>query len=92
MKTIWKAEIDLSCGKDEATPITVKAPEGSTPVSVGVQGGRHGQICVWFETDPDAPPGEFTLYCLGTGFGRVPEGRKFFATIQCSEYVWHLYV
>lgn len=89
MKTIWKAAIQPNSQMGEPFPIKVQAPQGSAPVSVGVQ---DGQVCVWFEADTDAPPGEFTLWCVGTGFGRVPDlPAVFIGTVQHHGYVWHLY-
>lgn len=88
MRVIWKAKIKCNAVKDSSFPIMVDATEGAVPITVGKQGD---DICVWFEVDPDAKPWTMVLYCIGTGFGRVPNGRTFLGTVIDGDYVWHLY-
>lgn len=91
MKKIWKQVLDGNSKRDGIYPIHVSAPVDSKPISVGIQGPS---ICVWFECEPNNPTKEiaFTLYCVGTGHGVVPENCRFLGTVVVGQYVWHYYV
>lgn len=88
MKTIFKQVIQPNSHKGELFPIEFVAPRGSRPISVGMQ---HDQCCVWFECDPDRPKEKLTIFCVGTGFGIVPDDGRFIGTIVDDPYVWHFY-
>jgi hypothetical protein len=88
MKTIWKYVIECDSVLDAPFPIAVPAPAGAKPISVGIQDGK---VCVWAEVDPASRPGNIRLWCVGTGFGAVPEGATFLGTVAQGRFVWHLY-
>lgn len=88
MKTIWKAAIQPNSTPDKAMRIEVPARAGARAVSVGLQ---NGVVCVWFEVDATADPAPLVLYCVGTGFGDAPEGKRFLGTVVNGAFVWHFY-
>lgn len=87
-KTVWKQRICPNSVKDGEYRIEVSAPWGSKPIAVATQ---NGFVCVWFECDPEAEMDSFALYCVGTGFGKVNEKRKYLGTVIDGDYVWHFY-
>ncbi len=88
MKTIWKQIIEPNSIAGQCYAIEVPARFGSVPLHVGIQ---YGKCCVWFEADPDAKAMTMLLYCVGTGFGAVPEGKRFIGTVIDGQFVWHFY-
>lgn len=88
MKTIWKSIITPNSLKDEPYRITVAAKKGAIPIHVGVQ---HQEVCVWFEVDSAAKAENLVLYCVGTGFGAVPDDSEYIGTVVHGNYVWHFY-
>ena len=88
-KTIWKAEIEPNSLKDDAYRIDIPARLGARAISVA--SNPAGRVFVWFEVDPAEPVAELSVWCVGTGFGRVPDGLRFLGTVQQHGYVWHLY-
>jgi hypothetical protein len=89
MTTVWKEYFYPDSARDSVYEVSIPSPRGSIPISVGVQDGR---VCVWFETDPQEPVvSSFTLSIVGTGFGKVPEGKRFLGTVIDGRYVWHVY-
>lgn len=91
MIRVWKAVIQPNSTKDQYHAIQVKTKKGAWPISVGKQGDS---VCVWFEVDDKEKKEEdMILYCVGTGFGQVPEPEvaQFFGTVVDGPYVWHFY-
>lgn len=88
MTTIFKQVIEPNSSKNEAYAIEFEAPCGSRPISVAKQGS---DTCVWFECNPDAKLTTIKIYCVGTGFGAVPERSRFIGTVVDGRYVWHFY-
>lgn len=87
MKQIWKVILPDS-RVDSDYPIYIDATVGAKAITVQVQ---DDLVCVWFEVDPDKSPDQLIIYCVGTGWGRVPEGKEYFATVQHHGFVWHFY-
>lgn len=88
MKKIWKAAVQPNSERDKAYAISIPAPVGARAISVGKQGG---DVCVWFEVDPAAEKSLLKVYCVGTGFGAVPDDARFLGTVIDGSYVWHFY-
>ena len=57
-KTIWKFPFEV---KDV---FSLDVPEQSELLKIDVQ---HGQPCMWFMVDPDAPKTKCTFHCRGSG-------------------------
>ena len=94
-KKIYKAVLDANSKRDGIYPLHMAGPKGAKPISVGVQASSDGspQVCCWFECDPSQPHDEvaYTLYCVGTGHGAVPEKCRFLGTVVVGPYTWHYY-
>lgn len=88
MRKIWKSEIEPNSTWESEHRIKVPARVGSRAISVGIQNDR---VVVWFEVDPQAAEAYLTLWCVGTGWGVVPDGKRFIGTVQHEGHVWHLY-
>lgn len=88
MKTIWKSVVRPNSVRNDALDVSVPARAGARALSVGLQ---HNAVCVWFEVDAAADPAPLKLWCVGTGFGAVPEGKRFLGTVVDGPHVWHLY-
>ena len=88
MRTIWKAEIKPNSVRGEAYGISVRATINARAVSVGLQ---HGIVCVWFEAETTMEDDVLTIWCVGTGFGKVPDGKRFIGTVIDGPHVWHFY-
>jgi hypothetical protein len=88
MKTIFKQIVTPNSVKDDVHHCSFQAAKGARPVSVGRQGK---DVCVWFECDPKLALATCIVYCVGTGFGAVPEDCRFLGTVIADGYVWHFY-
>lgn len=96
MKKIYKVVLDANSKRDGVYPLHMAGPKGAKPISVGVQPHEMTgapQVCCWFECDPSQPTDAvaFTLYCVSTGRGIVPEKCRFLGTVVVGSYVWHYY-
>lgn len=90
MKTIWKYAMQPDSVVNKSFPITVRVPIGSKLLYIGNQ---KGSIFAWVEVDSAKPDmDQLTVYCVGTGFGAVEEGLKYFTTVIQDPFVWHFYV
>lgn len=90
MRVIWKFPIECDSVKNQPFLMIVPSvPSGAIPLCVQTQDGR---AFVWMDVDPKATRNGFRLYCVGTGFGAVPENTTYLGTVQEGDYVWHLYV
>ncbi len=89
VKQMWKWTLDCNARTGAAFPIHLRdVPAGAVPRSVQVQSGVPR---IWMEVDPSAPKKDVTLSCIGTGFGRVPDGEAYLGTVVQGAYVWHVY-
>lgn len=88
MRTIWKAAVRPDSARGQALPVEVPARRGARALTVGRQ---HDAVCVWFEVDDGEPPAPLNLWCVGTGFGAVPAGKRFLGTVVDGSHVWHFY-
>ena len=90
MRTIYKYAIEPNSVRDMPFPIEIDAPLGAIPRFVGLQ---NGQPQLWAEVDTSASPArQVVLLCVGTGFGAVPAGTKYFQSLIHGQYVWHFYL
>ena len=89
-KVVYKQVLqDINSKRGDLYPIEFYAPGDVVPLSVAVQ---NEMVCLWFECDPSQPKKINTVYCVGTGFGAIPdEGYSFIGTVVDGPYVWHLY-
>lgn len=88
MVTIWKAQVDPNSLQGTTYNIPIRVHKGSKFLTVQKQGAG---LCVWFEVDPNAPEETQYIYCVGTGFGTVPVGKRYLSTVVDGQYVWHFY-
>lgn len=90
MKTIWKFPIRPNSVKDNAFKVSIQVPLYSKPICVMNQ---DRVIYVWVEVDLEEQKKDFLhLYCVGTGYGAVPEGKTYFGSVVDGDYVWHFYI
>jgi len=92
-RVIWKYLLQLRPTQQVIVPIS------AVPLSVGEQ---DGELCIWFEVNPDAQKTPMTINIVGTG-DAVP-GRKqtYCGTVQVENtdiggnnlrrFVWHIYL
>jgi hypothetical protein len=90
MKKVWKFAIYPypNSVHDAVFEMEVQMPKGARILHVGEQAGT---VCVWAEVDPGNGTTPYRLYSVGTGFGAVPEGKRYIGTVQNGAYVWHIY-
>lgn len=90
MRTVWKQVIRPDSVHNDLFTIEVVATKGADILFVGKQGN---DVCVWFECDPKAVKRVVKLYCLGTGFGGLPDKHKlrYVSTVVDGGHVWHFY-
>ena len=88
MGKIWKQPIVLNSLRGEPNPIRILARSGSVPLSVGLQ---NGVLCCWFKVNEDLDESVLTIYSVGTGYGRVPDGAKFINSVVDGNYTWHFF-
>ena len=84
MKTIWKTVIPIT---DEFEFIW---PAGSVPLTVQMQ---HGELCLWFQCDPDNSVETRTVLVLGTG-NPAPnlDDTDHLGSVQDRIFVWHVFL
>jgi hypothetical protein len=84
MKTIHKYPITHN------DRFSIAMPENAKILTAQKQGSY---ICIWAETDTNDLVGTREFILVGTGHPiLVPErARKFIATIQDNQFVWHLF-
>lgn len=88
MKTIYSTPIGCDSIRDKAMEIAVDIQIGAKPISVAKT--KDG-IKVYWEVEPERLKVTTYLYCVGTGYGAVPEGKIFLGTVVDGSFVWHLY-
>jgi hypothetical protein len=87
MKTVWKARIKPNSIHNDTYEIRIPAKSKSKALSVGLQ---DGHVCCWFTADTDDEDKDLILYCVGTGFGKVPRW-TFVGTVVDGSYIWHFF-
>jgi len=88
MRTVWKTVIKPDSVRGKPFLIQIPAKMFSIPISVGKQGD---EICCWFEVETEYHDAEMNIYCVGTGFGQIPNESKFISTVIDGNFVWHFF-
>lgn len=89
MRKIYKYPIYCDAVDKGQVIVRVDMPVGAKPISVQCQ---DGTVCVWAEVDPKIRSvSTHRFYCVGTGYGDVPEDKTFLGTVQQGAFVWHIY-
>jgi hypothetical protein len=68
--------------------VTVPMPQGAKVLTAQSQ---RGELCLWAEVDPNAPPVDRCFRIVGTGHRFDPDGLRYVATVQSGLLVWHVY-
>jgi hypothetical protein len=69
---------------------TVVAPEGTRPLSVGLD--PMGHLCAWmFVRDTDAPGEEISFYIFATGEPFPDRQLEFLGSVTQYPFVWHVF-
>ncbi len=84
MKTIHKVVLELSAAQ------TIQLPICSRILTAQVQ--FPGDICLWYECDPEAEKECRHFVIVGTGH-KIPDTHRlnYIATVQQGAFVWHIY-
>lgn len=80
--TIWKFQIPI-CGMQH-----IEMPAAAKILTAQAQGS---QLCLWAEVDPDAVLKVRRIEIFGTGHPMGNGQRRYIATVQMSNLVWHIY-
>lgn len=83
METIWEVTLAIT---DE---LTVRLPQGATPLSVGNQADS---LAAWFRVNPDAPLRSRRIRIFGTGHELLDEGFSYLGTAITGRGSWHVFI
>lgn len=87
--TIWKSVFEPNSNLNDYFEVKIPAKSGAKPIYVGM---KDDQVCVWFEVNPNNKDDYFSLYVIGTGWGKKKKETKFLGTVQDNDgYMWHIY-
>jgi len=89
MKTVLKQTIYPNSEAQDFHEIVVAGKPDSYPLCVMMQGT---EACVWFEGDIEEEDENFSIFCVGTGHGAVPDKCDYMnSIIDANGFVWHFY-
>lgn len=91
MKTVWKFPLAPDSVEGESFQMLINVPVGAKPLCIMNQ---NGEIFLWAEVDTGAAVSRevLSVYCVGTGHGKVPEGKEYFGSVIQDCFVWHFYI
>lgn len=69
---------------------TVQMPTGAQILTAQMQGQT---ICLWalVDCEPELPKQNREIEIIGTGTIIIEAPRHYIATVQCGQWVWHLF-